>query len=105
MEQAGEEIVVRVGVAEVLPEALGEFQAGELAGLGRPVLHAREVFIDAVLFSEPLTLGVVGCQGLGLAFHDIGDIEEERRLHRFSVDPDTLHGVDVVEVGDSLKRC
>ena len=31
-EQAGEEIVVRVGVTEVLPETLGEFQAGESAG-------------------------------------------------------------------------
>ena len=73
LEQAGEEIVVGVGMAEVLAKALGESETGGLAVLRRPGLHALEVLIDAVLLPEPLALGFMGGGGLGLPVHDVGD--------------------------------
>ena len=94
---------MRVGMAEVLAEAFGEFEAGKLAGLCRPGVHALEIFINTMLFPEPFALGFVGGQRLGLALHDIGDINQEGRLHRLAVDPDTLHSIDVVVYSEGVK--
>src|SRR5262249_35180001 len=102
-QELGQEVVLRVAVAEVLAEALGVGDAGLPAAAGTPVAPRGEGGGHAGGREQPLALAGVRRQHLGLGGDDRAHVDTEGRLHVAAQRVLALHGVAVVEVRDVVQ--
>ena len=100
-DQGQEQVVVRVGMPEVLSEGLGLRHPDLGAPVGAPLLLAVEIFVDAVLPQEPVALAGMAGEHLPLELEDARHVDVEARRLWPAVAVLALDGVDVIEVGDS----
>src|SRR4051794_41772516 len=89
---------------EVLSEGLGLRHPDLGAPVRAPFLLAVEIFVDAVLPQEPVTLAGMAGEHLSLELEDARHVDMEARGLRTALAVLAFDGVDVIEVGDSLKR-
>src|SRR5438034_78147 len=66
-EELAEEVVLGVGMAAVLAEAFGGGDAALTAALARPLPHRADVFVDAEVLQQQLSLAGVAAEHLDLA--------------------------------------
>ena len=99
-DQLQQQVVPRVGGAEILAERLGLRHADLTAPMLAPAGLALEVFVDPVVLHQPVTLAAVAGEHLPLELEDPRDIDVKPRRHGQTVAVGPLDRVHEIEVGD-----
>src|SRR6266404_4118156 len=103
-QQGDENVVMRVGVAFVLREGLAIGDADFFTAPGAPLPAAFEVFVDAMLFEEPVALAGVTGEHFEFAFKRRRHVDDEFRLNCIAEIVDSLDGVHVIQVRNFRQR-
>src|SRR5262249_8287752 len=90
-----QQVGARETVTQVLPEPFGIRHPDVVSALGRPALHRVEVFVLAVLRSQPGPLRLMTGKHALLHGHDLPDIDDQRGGRAPSVHIDELDRVGV----------
>jgi len=91
-------------MAAVLAEAFTIVDVGERATIACPALHRFEVFVDAMVLTEPVALARVLGEHFAFALKRRGNVHDEIGADELVLTVESTDRVHEIEVGDGLDR-